>query len=198
MIILLTCPYSAAQKCDLSHITSLSQTTIIGQMARPFSTWCDVFIPYESEWYWPSRYANLPYCLTCSFTGMLSSLSSFLTSIQTVPPSATKYNSLNSADLYHDGKVLCKASNERMNNSLSLFRGREEEIIRELKQTGRRRQREEPGKDCISDVFETLHILILAQISNRFCQSFYCFIVSNYGRATVVISQNDAHVLTTT
>ena len=27
---------------------------------------------------------------------------------------------------------------------------------------------------------------------------FYCFIVSNYWRATVVISQNDAHVLTTT
>ena len=32
----------------------------------------------------------------------------------------------------------------------------------------------------------------------RFCQSFYCFNVSNYGRATVVISRNDAHVLTTT
>ena len=32
----------------------------------------------------------------------------------------------------------------------------------------------------------------------RFCQSFYCFIVSNYGRATVVISQNNAHVLATT
>ena len=31
-----------------------------------------------------------------------------------------------------------------------------------------------------------------------FCQSFYCFIVFNYGRAAVVISQNDAHVLTTT
>ena len=32
----------------------------------------------------------------------------------------------------------------------------------------------------------------------RFCQSFYCFIASNYRRATVVISQNDAYVLTTT
>ena len=31
-----------------------------------------------------------------------------------------------------------------------------------------------------------------------FLPKFYCFIVSNYGRATVVISQNDAHVLTTT
>ena len=32
----------------------------------------------------------------------------------------------------------------------------------------------------------------------RFCQSFCCFIVSNYRRATVVVSQNDAPVLTTT
>ena len=32
----------------------------------------------------------------------------------------------------------------------------------------------------------------------RFCQRFCCFIVSNYRRATVVVSQNDAPVLTTT
>ena len=31
-----------------------------------------------------------------------------------------------------------------------------------------------------------------------FLPKFYCFIVSNYGRATVVISQNDVRVLSTT
>ena len=41
-------------------------------------------------------------------------------------------------------------------------------IIRELSKPGRRRQREELGKDCfrISDVFETLLIRIVAQISS--------------------------------
>ena len=49
----------------------------------------------------------------------------------------------------------------------------------------------------ISNVFATLPIPNLAQFL-PFLSKFYCFIVSNYWRATVVISQNDAHVLTTT
>lgn len=53
----------------------------------------------------PSRYANLPCSLTNGGIGVLLSVM-WSTSIQIVPPSATKYNSLKRADLYQDGNEL--------------------------------------------------------------------------------------------
>ena len=53
--------------------------------------------------------------------------------------------------------------------SASELQGRtRESIIGSLSKPGRRRQREDPGKDCfrISDAFATVHILILAHISS--------------------------------
>ena len=55
-----------------------------------------------------------------------------------------------------------------------------------LSKTGRRRQREEPGKDCFR-VFLCLFLSWLKFLP--FLPKFYCFIVSKYERATVVISQ---------
>ena len=45
----------------------------------------------------------------------MSMLSSCLTSSQTVPPSAMKYNSLKRADLYQDGRELYKRMNLKKN-----------------------------------------------------------------------------------
>ena len=76
------------------------------------------------------------------------------------------------------------------------------EVIEILSKPGRRRQRqrEESRTDClrISDVFATLFILILPQIFSVSAKVLLLHCLYDYGRATVVISQNDAHVLTTT
>ena len=74
------------------------------------------------------------------------------------------------------------------------------EVIEILSKPGRRRQREESGTDClrISKVFATLFILILPQMSSVSAKVLLLHCLYNYGRATVVISQNDAHVLITT
>ena len=56
----------------------------------------------------PSKYPNLPHSLTNSGIEVLLLSLTFATSSQTVPPSATKYSSLNSADLYQDGNELKK------------------------------------------------------------------------------------------
>ena len=67
----------------------------------------------------PSRYANLPCSLTNSGIGVLLSVMSS-TSIQTVPPSATKYNSLKRADLYQDGNELQQKKNRNGRLDLKL------------------------------------------------------------------------------
>ena len=70
-------------------------------------------------------------------------------------------------------------------------------VIRDLSKLGWRRQREEPGKPLYFWRLCNSAYSDLGSNFFRFCQSFYCFIVFDYRRASVVISQNDAHVLTT-
>ena len=71
--------------------------------------------------------------------------------------------------------------------------------IGSLSKLGQRQQREEPGKNVsIFLTFLPLCLFVTWLKLLPFLPKFYCFIVSNYGRATVAISQNDVHVLTTT
>ena len=67
-----------------------------------------------------------------------------------------------------------------------------------LSKTGRRRQREEPGKDRFLFLTSLQLCLFLSWLKFLpFLPKFFCFVVSNYERATVVIFQNDVRVLST-